>query len=104
MEALGGYDLVYLSGVSLSLYGEVGRDRLLDAVDRARGRGGRLAFDNSFRPRGWPDRSVVRAAFRRAFDRADIVLASTEDLQLLFDADPPPELMACAARGDVALK
>ena len=31
--ALGRYDLVYLSGVTLSLYGEAGRARLLEALD-----------------------------------------------------------------------
>ena len=33
-QALAGYDLVYLSGISLSLYGEAGRERLLDGAGR----------------------------------------------------------------------
>ena len=85
--ALARYDLVYLSGVTLSLYGEAGRARLLDALDMVRARGGRIAFDTNFRTRGWPDREIAKAAFRAALARADIVLASTEDLELLFGAD-----------------
>ncbi|MGH6816896.1 MAG: PfkB family carbohydrate kinase, partial [Hyphomicrobiaceae bacterium] len=57
--ALAGYDLVYLSGVTLSLYGEAGRARLMDALDGVRERGGRIAFDTNFRPRGWPDRATA---------------------------------------------
>ena len=58
----------------------------------ARARGGRIAFDTNFRTRGWPDRAMAKAAFRAALGRADIVLASTEDLELLFGADGAGEL------------
>ena len=39
VAALAGYDLVYVSGISLSLYGEAGRERLLAALERARAQG-----------------------------------------------------------------
>jgi 2-dehydro-3-deoxygluconokinase len=84
VEALSGYELIFFSGITLSLYGAVGRARFFEAIDQARARGVRIAFDTNFRPRGWPDRDVAKAAFHEAFDRSDIVLASTEDLALLF--------------------
>lgn len=102
--ALTRYDLVYLSGVTLSLYGEAGRARLLDALDMARARGGRIAFDTNFRTRGWPDPAIAKAAFRAALKRADIVLASTEDLELLFGSDGSSELPTGNARVEVVLK
>ena len=80
VAALSGYDLVYVSGISLSLYGEAGRERLLAALDGTRASGGRVAFDTNFRARLWPDRTLARAAYRAALQRADVVLASTEDL------------------------
>src|SRR5262245_62640571 len=43
VAALAGYDLVYVSGISLALYGEAGRERLYGALDAARARGGRIA-------------------------------------------------------------
>jgi len=89
VAALAGFDVLYLSGITLSLYGEAGRARLFDALDRARARGARVAFDTNFRPRGWPDRQVAAAACGLALKRADIVLASTEDLQLLFGGENP---------------
>ena len=81
VQALTGYDAVYLSGVSLSLYGEAGRARLFAALDGARACGARVVFDTNFRPRGWPDLALARSAFRAALARADMVLASTEDLE-----------------------
>ena len=90
VEALAGYDLLYFSGITLSLYGEAGRARFFDALDRARAKGARVAFDTNFRPRGWPDRPVAQAAYGEALGRADVVLASIEDLQLLFGAKTPP--------------
>jgi 2-dehydro-3-deoxygluconokinase len=90
--ALPRYDLIYLTGVSLSLYGETGRARLFDVLDRARAQGRRVAFDTNFRPRGWPDVEVARLAYREALQRSDMVLASSEDLELLFGNDGLGEL------------
>ena len=56
------------------------------------GGGRRIVFDTNFRPRGWPDRALARRAYRAAFERADIVLASTEDLELLFGEAGSAEL------------
>ena len=104
VQALVAYDVLYLSGITLSLYGEAGRERLFDMLDHARRRGGRVAFDTNFRPRGWADRTVAQAAYLRAFDHADIVLASSEDLALLFGSDCPAELLAHAGSAELVLK
>ena len=104
VDALGTYRWLYLSGITLSLYGAAGRARLFEALDRARARGARLAFDTNFRLRGWPDRELARAAFLEAARRAAIVLASTEDLQLLFDEPYPAQFIACAQATELVLK
>src|SRR5690349_11693429 len=85
VEALTSYELIYLSGISLSLYGEDGRATLFAGLDRARANGVRLAFDTNFRSRGWPDRAVARRAYAEALQRADIALCSSEDLEMLFE-------------------
>ena len=82
-------ELIYFSGITLSLFDASGRDRLFDVLSRARARGVRIAFDTNFRPRVWPDIRVARAVFERAFQASDIVLASVEDHALLHGpADP----------------
>ncbi len=98
------YDVIYLSGVTLSLYGEAGRKRLFQALDLARAGGRRIAFDTNFRTRGWPDRALAKAAFRAAIGRAAIVLASTEDLDLLFGAEGASELPTSNPNVEVVLK
>jgi len=102
--ALPRYDLIYLTGVSLSLYGETGRARLFDVLDRARAQGRRVAFDTNFRPRGWPDVEVARLAYREALQRSDMVLASSEDLELLFGNDGLGELPLGNPDVEVVLK
>ena len=104
VEALAGYDLLFFSGITLSLYGAAGRARFFDALDRAQARGARIAFDANFRPRGWPDGPVAHAAYEQAFDRADIVLASTEDLRLLFGGDNPTERLLVYSSAERVLK
>jgi len=104
VAALSAYDMIYLSGISLSLYGDNGRERLFAVLGEARANGRRVAFDTNFRPRGWPDRDIARAAFRQAFACADIVLASTEDLDLLFGDDGVNEVLAFSDRAEIVLK
>ena len=101
------YTLLYLSGITLSLYGDAGRTVLFKALDKAQAAGVRIAFDTNFRTRGWPDRELARRAYRDILDRSDIALASTEDLDLLFgeggtqaflDGKHPPELVLKLAK------
>ena len=81
--------LIYLSGVTLSLFEPGDRARLLELLAACRAGGARVAFDDNFRPRGWPDRAEARAAFTAAFRTADIVLPSFEDEAALYgDAAP----------------
>jgi 2-dehydro-3-deoxygluconokinase len=104
VEAIPKYDLIYFSGITLSLYGEQGRKRLFEVLDRTRGQGGQVVFDTNFRPAGWPDRTIARAAYREALDRSHIVFASTEDLDLLFGPSGFAEVTARAARTEIILK
>lgn len=104
LNSLAGYDVVYLSAITLSLYGDEGRERLFTALKRARESGARFAFDTNFRARGWPDLDIARAVFRQAFEIADIVLASTEDLLPLYPDESNEALLARIPGGEVVLK
>jgi 2-dehydro-3-deoxygluconokinase len=99
--------LIYLSGVTLSLFGEAGRARLFDMLARARRSGTKVAFDTNFRPRGWPDRQAARAVYARMAGCADIVLASVEDYQLLddsADADALADRLQAAQVPEIVVK
>jgi len=104
LQSLSSYDLVYLSAITLSIYTESGRGRLLAALRQAREHGARIAFDTNFRPRGWPDLEIARRVFREAFETSDIVLASTEDLLPLYSGESTDGLLAKIPDGEVVLK
>jgi 2-dehydro-3-deoxygluconokinase len=104
LESLASYDVIYLSAITLSLYSADGRGRLIAALGRARQRGARVAFDTNFRARGWPDLDIARAFYRAAFEVADMVLASTEDLLPLYPAESNDSLMARISSPEAVLK
>jgi 2-dehydro-3-deoxygluconokinase len=104
LASLASYDFVYLSAITLSIYSESGRARLFAGIRRAREARVRFAFDTNFRARGWPDLGVARAAYQEAFEAADIVLASTEDLLPLYPGETNEGLLARIPGGEVVLK
>jgi 2-dehydro-3-deoxygluconokinase len=104
LNALADYDLVYLSAITLSLYGDGGRGRLFAALRAAREGGTRIAFDTNFRIRGWPDLEIARAVYSEAFEAADIVLASTEDLLPLHPGESDSSLLARILSPETVLK
>src|SRR5215207_1853263 len=48
LQSLAGYDVVYLSAITLSILGEAGRGRLIAALRQASARCARIAFDTNF--------------------------------------------------------
>jgi 2-dehydro-3-deoxygluconokinase len=103
-KAIQEYDLLYFSGITLSLYGDLGRQRFFDVIERSRAKGRRIAFDTNFRPRGWPEAVRAREAYRGVFGRADIILASIEDLELLLGNEGVDELLAHRVSAELVLK
>ena len=83
-DRLVGHDLLYLSGITLSILDPAHRATLMALADRVRTQGGRVAFDSNFRPAGWPDRDEARDAFDQMLRRVDIALPTLDDDQALF--------------------
>lgn len=78
------YGLIYLSGISLAIYGEADRARLLAALDAARARGARIAFDTNYRPRLWRDAAAARAAMEPMLARTDFALPGLDDARAIW--------------------
>lgn len=53
LDALAGFDLVYLSGISLAVLREPGRARLVARLEELAAQGVTIAFDGNYRPRLW---------------------------------------------------
>lgn len=76
--------LLYLSGITLSLFGPAQRARLVELARRVRAQGGVVAFDANFRPAGWEDLLTARAAVQAVAPHVSIALPTLEDEQQLF--------------------
>jgi 2-dehydro-3-deoxygluconokinase len=85
-EALLQFDWIYFTGISLSLYGPEGRERLFEYLQRANDAGAWIVFDTNFRKRGWPDQREAEIIFRKALEMADILFASYDDMTGIFGA------------------
>ena len=107
-EAMVGARLIYFSGVTLSLYSNVGLGRLLAILELARQQGTKVAFDGNFRPHGWKgDLPRTRTVFMEALKRVDYALPTFGDEAVLW-GDPSPEAtvarMQAFGIGEVVVK
>lgn len=93
-ERLRGYDLLYLSGITLSILDQAQRGAMLYLADVVRDAGGKIAFDGNFRPNGWPDADDARASFNDMQARTDIALPTFDDERALFGDSEPAETAA----------
>ena len=84
LAALPGYDVVYLSGITLAVVGEQGREKLIEVLVQARQRGAQIVFDNNYRPRLWSSVEQARAAYRQVLPFVDLALLTVDDEQALF--------------------
>ncbi len=80
-SSLKGYDVLYLSGISVAILPHSVRLALLDWLE---GSSVRLVYDSNFRPRLWDSAEHARQINQRLWQRADIALPSIDDEMALF--------------------
>jgi 2-dehydro-3-deoxygluconokinase len=95
LDRLATFDWLYLSGISLSLYGDEGRGRLVTLLAALRRNGGRVAFDGNYRPAGWTDVQTARGAYEAVLPYVDLALPTLDDEKALFGSADVDE---CARR------
>jgi 2-dehydro-3-deoxygluconokinase len=80
-------DVVYFSGVTLSLYSTAGLERFAETVQAAKSDGALVVMDSNYRPRGWGgDVARARTVFARFWSLADMALPTFEDEEMLWGA------------------
>jgi 2-dehydro-3-deoxygluconokinase len=82
-EAIAGHDLVYLSGITLSIISAEARARLADVLAETRRRGGLVAYDGNHRPSGWPSPGAAAGAAAAVLAHTSIALPSLDDDRLV---------------------
>ncbi|MCP4317256.1 MAG: sugar kinase [Hyphomicrobiales bacterium] len=106
-SALEGFDVVYLSAITLAILPLKIRQALFEWIAAFRQRGGVFAFDSNYRPRLWENVEAARDAVAAAWRQSDIGLPSVDDEMALFgdtDATAALERLAGYGIGTGALK
>ncbi|WP_462380923.1 2-dehydro-3-deoxygluconokinase [Pseudomonas sp. Marseille-QA0892] len=94
LAALSGYQVLYLSGISLAILTGEGRQRLLAALRQAHDRGTRVIFDNNYRARLWPDAAHARTQYEALLALTDVALVTWEDDVAVFGFKTPDQLFS----------
>lgn len=88
-DALGSFDALFFSGITLAILPEDGRERLLALARRMKSAGRLVAFDGNYRPRLWESKDVAADIIARAHGCATLTLPGFDDEAALF-GDPDP--------------
>ncbi len=93
-ERLAGFDLVYLSGITLAVLAPEARRALAAFLENFRRAGGRVAFDSNYRPRLWADRATALREIDAFWSLTDVGLPSLDDEIALHGDDGAAQVIA----------
>ena len=92
LAALAQADVIYLSGITLSLYPPKDLKTLSNGLASAKGHGAKIVMDSNYRPRGWPNgKAHAQEVFQQFWALADIALPTFDDEQDLWDDQTPQD-------------
>lgn len=94
LRALADYDYVYLSGISLAILNDPSRDRLMTLLKACRARGGKVIFDNNYRPRLWASKEQTQSAYNAMLSCTDIAFLTLDDEDMLWGEKPYEDVIA----------
>lgn len=80
---------IYVSGITLAILGDNGRERLVAHLRNARDQGAAIDFDGNFRHQLWPNKRKARSWYSRLWRLCTLALASAEDEASLYDDQSP---------------
>ncbi len=84
LQAAAQTDLLYLTGITLSLFDATERRRWVELATQVRRQGGQVAFDPNYRPKGWSSAAEARAAMESMAPLISILLTTNDDEKILF--------------------
>lgn len=106
------FDMVYFSGISLSILSDDNKNALLALVKTLKAKGSTIIFDPNYRPRMWQSPAHAIAFFRQAYAIADIALPGDDDHETLFghqsheeinaylcELNVPEQIIKCGSQG-----
>ncbi len=92
-------NILYLSGITLSIFDEASRTEITKLLKTIHSAGGQIVFDTNYRVSGWKNRAMAISAVEAIMPFVTIALPTWEDEKKLFNDD---NVEACAARWHAA--
>ena len=93
-EELATFDYLYLSGISLAILSQESREKLLSLLRECRANGGKVIFDNNYRPRLWASREETQQVYQQMLECTDIAFLTLDDEDALWGEKPVDEVIA----------
>ncbi|WP_276643460.1 sugar kinase [Siccibacter turicensis] len=93
-QELAHYDYLYLSGISLAILNPQSRERLIALLKACRANGGKVIFDNNYRPRLWASKEETQQVYREVLKCTDIAFLTLDDEDALWGEKPVDEVIA----------
>ncbi|KFX00513.1 ketodeoxygluconokinase [Pectobacterium betavasculorum] len=87
-QALAHFDYLYLSGISLAILNAQSRQRLLALLRACRANGGKVIFDNNYRPRLWQSKEETQQSYTDILSCTDIAFLTLDDEDMLWGTKP----------------
>ncbi len=84
VERLSKFNVIYLSGISLAILPAKSRKTLFEVLAALKEKGGKVAFDNNFRPRLWASIDEAISCYQKVLALTDIALLTFDDEQALW--------------------
>ena len=78
------FDYLYLSGISLAILEHDSLQKLFEFIAQFKQRGGKLIFDNNYRPRLWQHQEKAQKAYRQILSYTDIAFLTLDDEEKLW--------------------
>lgn len=93
-EELATFDYLYLSGISLAILSPSSREKLLSLMHECRANGGKVIFDNNYRPRLWASCEETQQVYSQMLQCTDIAFLTLDDEDALWGEKPVEEVIA----------
>ena len=93
-KELATFDYLYLSGISLAILSPTSREKLFSLLEACRANGGKVIFDNNYRPRLWASREETQQVYQQMLTCTDIAFLTLDDEGALWGEKPVDEVIA----------
>ena len=92
LEWAAGADILYLTGITLSIFSEAARGRICELARAVRAHGGEVVFDANYRALGWPSPGAAWTAIAALGPAITVAMPSSDDHAALRGAASPPDI------------